>query len=272
MADHVETNADNWVIREFLPNTAVSTPLTDDQTSAALSELSKTAFPKIRKRYIDPPIADQKYGLVTFIPAKGVVPNEKGYYGYIKLRGVFNNVDDCTHQMDQIIRYTDSTNHIHVCMVGHPVPLVTSGFAAEVDKIDIRETVEKDISTNVKKKALEDRKKIDEMHEREEALKKDVEEPDPEDSYIAKRHKLAVLRFTISEHKRHLREASEARKKCVKELLAENKCHPEWEETYLEKYMAARREANIPVEQDLVAFMGYMPNPIYDENESEDEE
>lgn len=271
MADHDDKNVDNWVIREFLPNTKSSTPLTDDETVAAHAELCKTAFPRLRKRYVDPPIPNQTYCLISFVTAKGVEPNEKGFYGHVKVRGVFNTIEECNEQMDSIIRYVDSTNHIHVARVGHPVPLVTAGFAAEVSEIDIRETVEKDISTNVKNKANEERKKIEEMQERAEELKKDVEEPNPEDAYIAKRHKLAVLRYTKNEHEKKIAEIRGLLKNCVKELLEESARHPEWEEHFYEKYTAARREANIPVKQDLEGFMGYMVNPIYDPNEDTEE-
>lgn len=271
MSDQDRKDVEKWVIREFLPNTNVSTPLTDEQTGEAISQLVDiVGFPKLHRRYIDPPIPNQTYGLVTFIPARDARPNDKGYYGYIKMRGTFNTIHDCKTQSDSIIRYTDSTNHIHVCRVGVPVPLVTAGFSEEVDKIDIKETVEKDVSANVRNREREDRKEIEDIQDRAEMLKKDVAEPDPKNAYMAKRTKLAVLRWSVQEHRKKEEEIRDLRDRCVRELIVESQEHPEWEESYYDTYMEARRKANIPEDQDLNDFMAYIKLPIVDPTEKFD--
>ena len=67
-------------------------PLTDEQTDEALKELNVDNFiekyPRVERFYCDPSILDQKYSLVSFIPAKGASPDEDGIYGMIKTRGI----------------------------------------------------------------------------------------------------------------------------------------------------------------------------------------
>ena len=146
--------AASWVIREFLPNTTSSVPLTDNQVSEGKTDLVKIVkgLPRLNKRYIDPPIQGQTYGLVSFIPAQGAKANEKGFYGYVKFRGNYDNIPDCSNRIDYIIRNVDSTNHIHVCRVGEPVPLVTKGYAEEVDEVDVKREAEKDMSAMSERK------------------------------------------------------------------------------------------------------------------------
>ena len=261
--------AADWVIRGFLPNTSVSTPLTDEQTNMAKEELvTVIKAPSLNRRYIDPPINSQTFGLVSFIPAKDAVANEKGCFGYVKLRGNFATMEDCESTIDNIIRYVDSTNHIHVCKVGMPIPLVTSGFAETVTQVDVKADIEKDMSHNVRKKAMEERKEMKEIEEREEALKKDVVAPDPQEEYNAKRTKLAVLRWTLQEHYKKIEEIKKLRDKCISELIVESAENPDWEANHLERYMEARRKANIPEDQDLPTFMAFIRSPIVDPSES----
>lgn len=263
---------DNWVIREFLPNTNSSVALTDNQVAEGFVDLVKVVkhLPKLNRRYIDPPIQGQKFGLVSFIPAKGAKANEKGFYGYVKLRGNYDNNHDYSNRIDDIIRNVDSTNHIHVCHVGTPVPLVTEGYAEKVDEIEIKEEVEKDISTNVRTRAKEDRKEMEEIEERAEALKRDVVEPDPEEAYNAKRTKLAVLRWTLKEHLKKIEEIKKLRDSCVRELVKESADNPNWEKNHLDRYMAARRKAHIPEDQDLPDFMAFIRSPIINPDENVD--
>ena len=262
---------EEWVIREFEPNSRVSTPLTDEETNAAMQELVKVVnFPCLHRRYIDPPIPGQTFGLVTFIPAKDVKPNEKGFYGYIKLRGTFNYLSDCETQMDSIIRLTDSANSIHVCRVGVPVPLVTKGFAEEVIEVDLKETIEKDLSANVRKKDKDERKEIEDIKDRAELLKKDVAEPDEEDAYISRRITLSVLRFNLKSLKEKTKETGFLLNKCKSDLKSVIEQHPEWEKTYLDKYMAARRQVNIPDKSDQPSFMDFVNQPIDDPEEDEE--
>lgn len=262
----------SWVIKEFLPNSKTSVPLTDSQTSNGMIELVNVVkdLPKLNRRYKDPPIHGQTFGLVSFIPAEGAKANEKGFYGYVKFRGNYDSIPDCQNKCDYIIRNVDSTNHIHICRVGLPVPLVTEGYADDVDEVEVKRNVEKDISANVRAKATKDKIEMEEMEDRAEALKRDVADPDPKEAYNAKRTKLAVLRWTLKQHIEKTKEIKELRNKCVRELVKESADNPNWEKNHLESYMAARRKANIPEDQDLPEFMALIRHPIVDPDENVD--
>jgi hypothetical protein len=103
---------------------------------------------------------------------------------------------------------------------------------------------------------------MDAIKEREEELKKDVKEPDPEDEYITTRVKLATLKFTFEEHIKKARECNELRKKCETDLLDLYDKNPEYEERYMERYLEGRKKANIPDDAEMPGFMAYMKDPL----------
>ena len=253
----------------WVPNTSCTKSLNKKDARNASLELNKRAlnFPRLNRRYIDPQISGQNYYLTTWIPAKGATPNEKGFYGYIKHRGTFNTVEECKIKADELIRDVDSTNSIFTCRVGHPVPAVVTGFAKELTEVDLVKAVEQDVSNNIRSKAAEDKKIAEEIRERERKLKTDVEqEPDPQDEYIAKRTKLATLRFTIGEHDRLKAECIEFRDACIVTLNEMFRSNPEYETNFLHKYMEARRDAHIPESTDLEGFMKFINYPINEDD------
>lgn len=109
---------------------------------------------------------------------------------------------------------------------------------------------------------------MQEIEERAEALKRDVEEPDPEEGYNVKRTRLAVLRWTLKEHMQKAEEFKAKIAKSVRELVKESAENPDWEKNHLERYLAARRKANIPEDQDLPEFMALIRSPIIDPAEN----
>lgn len=250
------------LINEFKPNTIDPTPLSASETKTAYDALYTVVKPVkgLNRRYVDPVINDQKYGLLTFIPARDAKPNSDGFYGYVKLRGNYSTIADASARSAEIIKNVDSTNPIYTCVVGSPVPLVVDGFAEEKDEIDVKKHVEEDVSANVRNKMQKARREIEEIKEREEELKRDVAEPDPQDEYNSKRTKLAVLRWTIIEHQNKIKELTELRNKCVRELVKEQHEHPDWERDHLERYMAARKK--VGMDQELTGFMTMIGMPI----------
>ena len=140
-----------------------------------------------------------------------------------------------------------------------------SGFAEETSEIDLQQQTEHAISQNVKDKRQKDKKEMDEIRQRQEDLKKDINKPineSNEDEYIEHRVKLAHLRYAIQEHAKKGRECIELEKKCVQWLLDMNNKHPEFETNYIEKYMNARRDAQIPESYDCEGFMKYLNDPL----------
>ncbi len=158
-------------------------------------------------------------------------------------------------------------------MVGVPFPLVCRGYADNVSEIDLKAKVEKTISDNVRRKRNEEQKEIKEINEREKRLVEDVHPEtikNDEDAYVEQRVKLAHLKYAVDEHAKKEKECEALKRKTMKFLVAESTAHPEYEQTYLDKYMRARREANIPQNTDMSGFMKYMADPltpINDDNE-----
>ncbi len=249
------------------PNTKSNTaPLTDSELESAVQELSVNAkHPKVNRRFIDPPVTGEpQFALFSFIPTKGAKPDEHGFFGFAKIRGCYTTPDAAKDRAQDIIRDVDSTNSIFTCKVGLPIPVCsTRGDYEEVDEVDIRKKTEQTISDNVRAKRVQDQKEMDEIRDREEALKADVSAgPDPQEDYITNRVKLANLKFVIAEHKKKREECEELLDKCIswlKEAKAEN---PEFEEQYMDRYMESRRKANIPDDASMGGFMDYMQDPL----------
>lgn len=246
------------------PNTSQHTPpLSADELPKAVETLSVRApFSKLNRRYVDPPIINQNFALMSFIPSPHVKPDEDGFYGFVKIRGVYNTLEEADACTENIIRNVDSCNTVYTCNVGRPVPLCISGHAATLNEINLQDKTEDTIAKNVREKRKQDQMEIEAMKEREEALKKDVSEPNIEDEYVAKRVKLATLKFTFEEHIKKAKEYNELRKKCEKDLLDLSELHPEFEERYMERYMEGRKKANIPDDAEMPGFMAFMNDPL----------
>jgi hypothetical protein len=100
---------------------------------------------------------------------------------------------------------------------------------------------------------------------REEELMRNAEKDpnaDDEDNYTAQRVKLAHLRYSIEQHLIKRAECVDNEKRCVEWLLDMKNRHPEFEERYMEKYMAGRKAAHIPDDHIPEGFMRYMNDPL----------
>ncbi len=78
---------EDWVIKEYLPNTEANLDLTwNDVLELRKQKVVKVNPMGVNRRYIDPPVEGQNLGLLSFIPAQGATPNQKGFYGYVASR------------------------------------------------------------------------------------------------------------------------------------------------------------------------------------------
>jgi hypothetical protein len=222
----------------------------------------KTPFTQLNRRYVDPPIANQQFALLSFIPTVDAKPDTDGFYGFVKIRGVFATIQEADAQAEDIIRNVDSCNSIFTCNVGRPVPLCVKGHAESLNEIDLQQKTEETIAKNVREKRMKEKQEIEDIKAREKALKQDVKEPDPEDEYVTKRVKLATLKFTFEEHKKKAEECDNLRKKCEKDLISIRKEHPEYEERYMQRYLDGRKKANIPDDAEMPGFMKYMKDTL----------
>jgi hypothetical protein len=226
--------------------------LTAEQTESAFNELNNTSFvdkfPRVDRTYADPIIPMQYIGLISFVPAKGATPNENGVFGFAKLRGNYSNEIDANQRAEYLIRNVDSYHQIYHTYVGRPFPITSSSkYSAETSEIEIRKEMTTDISTGIKEKKMEEQATIRDMKEREEKLLEEAKigEVDPYDEYITLRVKKAQLSFTYLEHLKKLKEVKGIILKTRKQVEEMDEKYPEYQNTYYEKYMQARKDAGL---------------------------
>lgn len=104
--------------------------LNEEEIEVAMTELNNTdfvnKFPKVDRTYADPVVNLQKYGLLSFVPAKGAKPNDNGVFGFAKLRGNFDSEMECNQRAEYLIRNVDSYHQIYHVYVGRPFPITSS--------------------------------------------------------------------------------------------------------------------------------------------------
>lgn len=248
--------------------------LTETEVNEAMESLNNTSFvekfPRVDKTYQDPAIPLQTIGLISFIPAKGATPNERGVFGFAKLRGNYSTPLEADQRAEYIIRNVDSYHQIYHTYVGRPFPItVSSNYSAETSEVDIRRETTEAISANVKEQKDKEHKTIQEMKEREEQLLADskkaredecVAEPeaDPYENYITLSVKKAQLSWTFLEHIKKLKEVRDIIVKTRKEIVDMDEKYPDYREKYFNKYMDARKQAGLDTTNVQDNFMKFM--------------
>jgi hypothetical protein len=231
--------------------------LTKEELTEAMKDLNVTSFvdkfPKVDRTYADPPIFNQTIGLISFVPAKDAVPNKDGVYGFVKMRGNYASELESQQRAEYLIRNVDSYHQIYHGYVGRPLPLCNdSKYSAEVSEIDIRKQIADNLSSSIKQKKMDEQQQINEIKEREEKLLQESkkEEIDPYDNYITLKVKKAQLSWTYLEHIKKLKEVKSIIIKTRDDIEELDKSHPDYNKTYYEKYMNARKDAGIKESED----------------------
>jgi hypothetical protein len=250
------SNLDRDRVNKWKPEQGVPI-LTDEQTNEAVKVLNNTdfidKFPRVDRTYADPILPMQIYGLVSFTPAKGATPNENGVYGFAKLRGNFASEIEATQRAEYLIKNIDSYHQIYHTYVGRPFPITNSSkFSAETSEVDIRKQTTESVSSNIREKRATEEKEISEIKQREEKLLEETkrEEVDTYEDYITQRVKMAQLSFTYLEHQKKMAEVKEIiikTRSLIKNLDEE---FPDYQNSYYEKYMKARKDAGIKESSD----------------------
>jgi len=245
-------------------------------------------FPKINRKFIDPQKAGEpRFALFSYIELpdhemsnfldeiKTTLTNlqleklhelqsrKQVIKGVAKIRGSFFTQLEAEQKAEELIKDVDSTNSIFTCIIGTPFPLVTEGFSNELNEVDLQNQTEHTISQNVREKRRKDQKEMNELKQQQDELMQDVT-MDPfakeEENYITNRVKLAALKNEIASHENKIKECINLKNNCVKWLIDMKSKNPEYEESYMEKYMTARKNANIPDDEE--GLMKYMRDPI----------
>lgn len=225
--------------------------LSELESKLATTELYVSPnFPQIERRYLDPPLDGQKFGLFSFVPAKGATPNQNGVFGYAKLRGNFSIDTDAKNRAEMLIRDVDSYHKIYTPIVGYPFPLTTkSGFAEDVTDVEVKRDMKESMSEAVKRKRQEDEHEIQEIQQKEKNLLEDVKtvpEDNKEDYYTTLMTKKAQLTWTYVETMKKMKQVAILAVKARREVEDLDKENPVLKQTYMKKYMDARRQAGIP--------------------------
>jgi hypothetical protein len=245
--------------------------LSDEEMSHAMSALNDKTFiekfAKVDRVYSDPSLPMQNISLFSFTPAKGAKPNENGVFGFGKIRGTFNLPTEAEERAEYIIRNVDSTHQVFHTYTGRPFPITNSSkYSAETSEIDIRKEMTSATSSNVKERRNKDEQTMKEVREREEALiaesKMDPEDVDPYDEYITLKVKKAQLTWTYFEHKKKMEEILPIIGKTKERLVELDDSNSEFAEKYLEKYMAARKDAGLTDEKAKENFLQFMVEDI----------
>ncbi len=238
-------------VGDWKPGTGKSS-LTDEETSRAVADLeSKSLLYPIRDRNLsDEPIQFQHIGLFSFVPCEGARPNDKGIYGFAKLRGNYGTEEEASQRAERLIRTTDSYHKIFHTFVGKPFPVTeSSDFSAEAHNVDIRNEAAKATSTSIRKKRDDEIAQIKEIERREQELKDDVamepEDIDPLDKYITLKVKSAQLTWTYLEHLKKMAEVREVLLKARSQVREMDEESSEYNEAYFAKYQQAREVSGL---------------------------
>lgn len=191
------------------------------------------------------------------------IQNSEPVYGIGKIRGVFDekkNADDFAANM---IYTTECDESIYTVKIGYPFLVASKGFSSQVENVDINEKLTEHQQKNVKKQKHE----IEKIKEKEESLKtsseKDSTDKNDLDNYIMNRVKLAHLRHTVEKTNRQIEEYQVNILKCKAWLRESQQQNPTFLQEYLDRYLEARKEANIPNDSsDTVRFLTLMKDPI----------
>lgn len=242
--------------------------LEGNELREAVSALNRKAFAQVDRQYADPPLKGQKIVLFSFVPSKGAKPDEDGWYGMAKVRGVFGNEDMANEHAEKLIRDHDSYHEIFHAYVGRPFPVTNkSGYEEEIKTIDIKNKTVRLISEDILNKKRDEEKEIKEMQDREQTLldqsKRAKEElpEDPYDIYITDQVKRAQLIWTYKETMKKCEQMKDLIKTTNAKITETEKENPMYREQYKEKYMKARSDAGLDnddnkVEDTFIKYLG----------------
>lgn len=229
-------------------------PLNDEQLKSAEKALISTSivdnFPALERQFADPPIDNQKFGLISFVPAKGATPDKDGVYGFAKLRGHYATDHEAIDRARLLIQQVDSYHKISVYPVGRPIPItLNSEYAAMTTKVDLKNKVVSTISEEVKEKREKERAEIEDMKRREKQLLDEAKpdyKPDPYEEYTTLRVKKAQLVWTYNRTREQLEKVKASIIKTREDIAKMDAENPNYSKEHVTRYMEARKAAGIP--------------------------
>lgn len=250
--------------RTYKPNQG-HPQLSEKEVDNAMKELDDNnyvrKFLRVERRYADPVDPMQRIGLISWVPAKGSTPNDKGVYGFAKLRGNYATDREASEKAETLIRTTDSYHKIFHAYVGRPFPLTTSSdFSGDTDEIDIRKSMSESVSDSIKSKKKEERHIVKEIENREKELLEESkkEEEDPIDYYTTLRVKKAQITWTYLETEKKLQEMKDIIVKTREEISSMEEEDESYAKEYYKKYCDARKDAGLNNSPNQDTFMKFL--------------
>uniref|UniRef100_A0A6C0JNY1 Uncharacterized protein n=1 Tax=viral metagenome TaxID=1070528 RepID=A0A6C0JNY1_9ZZZZ len=254
--------------RTYQPNQG-HPPLSEEDVVNAVSYLNNNTFVKkflrVERRYADPVDPMQRIGLISFVPAKGATPNEKGVYGFAKLRGNYPTDAEAGERAEFLIRNADSYHQIYHAYVGRPFPCtISSDYSEETSEIDLRKTMTESVSTSIKQKKNDERREIKEIEDREKQLFAEAkqEEEDPLDFYTTLRVKKAQVTWTYLETQKKLDEMKATIIKTREQIEKMEGESEEYAKNYFKKYCDARSESGLDNSANQDTFMKFLVEDV----------
>jgi len=239
-----------------------SKPLTDDELVHAFEDLYVDKYIKADRKYIDPKVSGQKYALFSFNPTNGSKPDEDGIYGFIKVRGTFNRLEEAEEKSKELIQY-QSANQIFVCDVGSPTPLqsrvLNKENVVEVDHPDRESDENLKYANLIKEQTTKEKHQIEEIKKKIEYLKEDVtkdpNEKEPLQIYLELNQKRATAAYMYTQHQEKLEETKNIVLRSRQQISDMDQEHPNLKEEYLEHYKKTCEECGIDKAEDNMAIM-----------------
>ena len=239
--------------------------LTKEEIKEAVKEQVLTTFiekfPRVERRFVDPPIQLQNYGLISFVPAKGATPNEKGVFGFAKLRGNFATAEEASLHARELVKKHDSYHKIYTTFVGRPFPItLSSNYSKEVDEVQLNKEIENTYNADVKTKREKELKEMKEIQEREKNLTAEIkrETDDPLEHYTTIQVKRANLIWTLKKTIDKIEEMKKSLKETRAEIATMDEEDSELKKNYFQKFMEARKKVGMTEEQHADNFIKYM--------------
>lgn len=240
-------------------------PLSSEELTAARQTLVhkdfiNLQFPRTRKVRSDPEIIGQRFALISFIPSAGATPDEDGCFGVAKIRGCFNTVDDADDKSDDLIRNFDSYAEIDVVYVGKEFPVMKNNevYVKETREVDIRNILDKNTRKYLEEKRKKEKEIIDDIKRRQKEIEETPEQEDKEslDYYIKVRVKRANAMMRKNEANSVIKQCATVIEKTGSELADIEEKHPEFTETYIDRYETVLKQSGInPTENPLMSYM-----------------
>lgn len=254
--------------RTYQPNQG-SRALTEEEVKNAMNTLNNKKFEnfflKVERRYADPVESMQRIGLFSFVPAKGATPNEKGVYGFAKLRGNYPTDQEANERAEYLIRNVDSYHQIYHTHVGRPFPCtVSSDYSDETNEVDLKKSMTESVSDSIKQKKKTESQQIKEIEQREKELLEDTkkEKEDPVDFYTTLRVKKAQLAWTYLETQKKMDQMKESIIKTRSEIEKMDDENNSYSNDYFKKYCDARSASGLDNSTHQDTFMKFLVEDV----------